>query len=298
MASNLTLPPVDPTHQNILTYMVIAGAAFYCINLLCYCYCLYNRNYPPLKAKNISLMGIVLFSSILFWLGISHSFGLFGWNGVWAYCDFLRVWAEYPFGVQLFVFILSYRLLILYRLLIQKKTVTIWWKLIVIAAFYIPLLTCYIVFDVTGHTAYTDPVFGCVSTMEWSIFSFAVIFAELIILLFLTVRLRNIKQSFHEYKETRYGFVFTILCYTVVTVIYFNQWNYTFAGRAIILSLLFVVLNFYFWVVLFRPFYDCMFHYEEALERFNTKMGLETEWVNTFIRTARETREVREEEIQ
>jgi heme/copper-type cytochrome/quinol oxidase subunit 4 len=209
--------------------------------------------------------------------------GLFGWEGAFKSCNTFRVWAEYPLGVQLFLFVLSYRLLLIHRLVVQGKEVTTLWKTLLILGVYVPLLGGYLALALTDQTAEFVQGVGCVAKLPWSIYSFSVVLLGLLVLVYLTFALRNIKKMFHEYRETRYGVIVSIGVYIIVSILYFMQLNYTFEGRVTILVLVGVLLNFYFWAVLFKPVYYCLFNKDKHLARFQVELGLEDEWAATYI---------------
>jgi hypothetical protein len=64
--------------------------------------------------------------------------------------------------------------------------------------------------------------------------------------------------------------------YVVVSTIFFTTYNREFVGQVVILALLCFTFNFYFWVVMFKPIYDSLFHREQALATFYDRIGTST----------------------
>ena len=83
---------------------------------------------------------------------------------------------------------------------------------------------------------------GCHSKLEWSIWVFSVIFVELVGLMYLTLRLRDIRKAFHEYREARHTLVWFIVTYLVIFVLYFTKWNRTTAGNLMVILLVLLTI--------------------------------------------------------
>jgi len=201
-----------------------------------------------------------------------------GWDGLFSYCFTFREYFEFPLGSHLFLFILCYRLLILYRLLVLQRPSSGLYRLAVVLAVYVPLLTVYVLLDLTGNSYRFDMShgLGCIPKLAWSIYGFSMIFLGLAALLYLNYSLKDTPASvaaFHEYSETKQGSIVFLVFYTVVSTLYFTGASLHFWGQAIILSVVYIVVNYYFWMVLFDPLTGCLFHHEETLHKFYEQIG-------------------------
>jgi len=269
----------EPIGQIATIFILLLTLLTFGMGSIALIYANYHRNYPPLKAKHIPFLTVAFIGSFLWYLGELHSNGVFGYsNALTELCTIIDVWIQFVFGVELFLAVLVLRLYSLYQVFVRHRAISDVKLMPPIIAFYLPVLAIalYATFAPIGWAFYYD--FGnayCSANFYFKLSLFIVGAIGLLVLGWLTFKLRDIRRGFNEFKELRIGFYFALLTIIVNTLVVLLDWNYHVWGKYLLVIVNLFMGNVYFWLVMYRPLYGCMFEREKCLQKFITDLNLE-----------------------
>ncbi|KAJ2868720.1 hypothetical protein GGI22_000696 [Coemansia erecta] len=248
------------------------------INTLMFAYAVWNRKYPPLKAKNMPLIS-VLYISMLFWfLGtIGTNFNLPGVFDFKSSCIVFASWFRVLLGVFLFIHINIFRLYTYLRIFRELKRMRP--RVYVIGALlYLATIMGYGIPITVLHNKLTVefiPELGtCMYGTVFIELSFAIVWIGWVAVVAVTVVARDINTSFNEYKEMVIIIILSSITITYETIAHnivrdyvLYRWSRTLSTFMEYLSsqsALFVLLG--------VPVYNCIFHRESYRRKFFEKM--------------------------
>ncbi|KAI8049907.1 hypothetical protein BDF22DRAFT_778249 [Syncephalis plumigaleata] len=223
-----------------------------------YAYIYYHRNYPPLKAKHVPIMGLFLISSFFWWLGMMHSNGVFGYSGGWSICSLWEVWMQFCLGASLTL-----------ALLIFDFTR--------FDTFSYCNSHCLSVHAVPGFATYVAQNGTCAVTLVYKCICFATAAIAAIVVLYFTWELRNVRRAFNEFRQLRYGCLALIFCVIWNSAIILLQYHWSAWGVYSMLILNVLTCTFFFWLVFFRPFYGHLFRREACMQDFLNSLTRDTD---------------------
>ncbi|KAI9596205.1 hypothetical protein BDF19DRAFT_412797 [Syncephalis fuscata] len=265
---------ISPTERALV---IAVSIGIFTVDFVAFSYIWYFRTYPPLKAKHIPLMGLCLLSSFLWWLGTMHANGLFGFQGVWSICSVWMasaiVWLQFCFGVMLLMAILIYRLYTLRNIFTGQRITSNRPSLAPILFYLIPVMSMGVVASVFPEISVAISDKGsCRFNTLYKAVCFSWVGLAAILLCYLSWSLRNIRKTFNEFKELRAGCMATISCLIWNAAILMLRYHTETWGFYLVLVMDIVTFNFFYWLVLAKPFYGHVFNREECLDKF--LMGL------------------------
>jgi len=188
------------------------------------------------------------------------------------------VWIQFVFGVELFLAVLVLRLYSLYQVFVRHWAISDVKFIPPVLVFYLPVVgvALFATFAPAGWAFYFDSDQQyCTANFYFKLSLFAVSAGGLLVLGWFTFKLQNIRRGFNEFKELRIGFYFALLTIVVNTAVVLLRWNYTLWGKYLLVALNLVMGNVYFWLVMYRPLYGCMFAREQCLQQFIMDLNLE-----------------------
>jgi len=212
-------------------------------------------------------------------LGELHSNGVFGYsNTLTMFCTVFDVWIQFVLGVELFLAVLILRLYSLYQVFVRHWAISDVKLAPPILAFYIPVIAVavFATFAPNGWAFYYDTANGyCSANFYFKLSLFLIGAVGLVGLGWLTFKLQHIRRGFNEFRELRIGFYFALLTIVINTVVVLLSLNYYRWGKYSLVVVNMVMGNVYFWLVMYRPLYGCMFERERCLQQFITDLNLE-----------------------
>jgi hypothetical protein len=107
-------------HLDTISFQVLMafGIASFLFDYCAIFFALYNRDYAPLKAKQLRLILFCLISCNCWWIGTLHANGILRQRESDVVCALFGVWLQILLGAQLFLIALSFRFWKLYRVFI------------------------------------------------------------------------------------------------------------------------------------------------------------------------------------
>ncbi|KAI7833611.1 hypothetical protein BX661DRAFT_177231 [Kickxella alabastrina] len=267
--------------------MIVIISMFYGIKFLAVLYMLWNRNYPPLKAKNLTIMTLVMVASVIWFVGDLQTNGHIPLaNTHLTNCKAFGIWGRLLFGVCLQNSLISLRAYILYRVFGRSLTSHS-------LALYIPYfmyLMCLVIFGVVMQILkpaitieYRPDIDLCSHANGFVVAMFSIIAATVIIGLAVHWKIRRIKSSFNENREmiVAYVIVLFVLLFTAILSATRRKYIRDVRLRIIFTSLSHFMTNSMWWLIMAVPLYKCAFDRERYLTQWISKLhkdGLQKEY--------------------
>ncbi|KAI8318343.1 hypothetical protein GQ54DRAFT_252527, partial [Martensiomyces pterosporus] len=249
----------------------------YGLTLLLLVYAWLNRTYRPIRAKNLVLVTFMYLMAVPWYLGSVVSNGLVELVGPWKFCKLWGVWFRVAPG-YMFVNFLFFRAYSLDRIFIQRKPCSGW-------RFYLPsiILTIIIIlFCIVSQVisdkktlVYVESIEVCHYVGPFRYVSAGIIWAILLVYAVQVVKIRNIKSSFNEFRESLIIFfiIFATILQLTLLVVFIAMNPYNKDIRLATVSFDFVAGNLMIWLVLVHPVYMCIFHGREYEKRWLRKLA-------------------------
>ncbi|RKP07137.1 hypothetical protein THASP1DRAFT_31048 [Thamnocephalis sphaerospora] len=267
--------PLSPTARRIV---LGACVGLFALKALAFGYAYHHRNYPPIKVKHITVMGISLLGSFFWWIGMMQANGFVGFDGIWRVCVFW-IWVQYCFGVVLCLAVLVFRLFTMEHVFVKQRPMSERPMLIPLLLYLVPVM-------LIGVTATAVPQYTSFYNLESRSCSFHMTFKIICFVFwgvvvgvfgYYTWALRNIRRSFNEFKELRVGFIVAFFITLLNLVLHLHSYYVQAWGLYAMVSANVFAYNIFFWTVLARPLYGhvfrreaCMLEFIAALTRDNT----------------------------
>ncbi|RKP10396.1 hypothetical protein THASP1DRAFT_27841 [Thamnocephalis sphaerospora] len=250
--------------------VLLAAAVVYGASLLALFVAYCNYRYPLIKAKHLPLLTIAQFGGILWYAGFLHASGMVPRMDSWMACNVWAIWAQFVFGAMLHVGVLIVRLYTLHRVFVQRQSTSLSNFAVVSLVLTVPVLGL-------GFFATIMPQYGvtyngvdkvCIISSIYAGAAYGLMGLALCALGWLTFQLRNIRQSFNEFKELRVAFIMVFIGFCTNGALVLTQTSSTTIGRYVLLSMNMIVGNTYFWLVIAGPLYNSLFRRQQALREF------------------------------
>ncbi|KAJ1892344.1 hypothetical protein LPJ66_006399 [Kickxella alabastrina] len=268
---------VDP-----LGYVDFAVVLFYIttllIGLIANIYIWFNRHYAPLKAKNIPLMTGIYFHCIFFFLGDVTLCGLVHVRGpVFGNCILMLVWFRSMLGnfsLGALLTIRSYKFYCVfcrnkpmqgYRRTLPYLVYILIIAIVGIISTLVPRRMTMVFLDSIEFCSVNENLVTTYCTMLWAVW---VAYTAMMWLL------RNVRSSFNEFKEMAVSLSLLILC-TVSNQALLYMVPHLPASlywRVVLVTIDQLTANYMWWLVMFKPLYNCLFYRNTYLEEWQQKM--------------------------
>ncbi|KAJ2716811.1 hypothetical protein H4R19_000417 [Coemansia spiralis] len=258
--------------------MIVIISTVYAIDLAAAGFALYNRGYPPLKCKSPIIMAAVVVCSILWFVGDIQANGLVPLAGtVLVNCRAFGLWVRILLGVGTVSMLIALRTYGLHRVFRQGLPFRGW-------GLYLPLLVYTVAMIVFGTVLqllpaektmfYVADVDRCRGTWPVKISIFAFLWVTWVAVAVLSWRIRRIKSSFNESRES------VIACLAVmVMLVFLSVLHYTkvlspmrAVFRVLATSIDHLVINAFWWAIMGVPLFNCMFRREKYLDAWLDKL--------------------------
>ncbi|ORX70867.1 hypothetical protein DL89DRAFT_315548 [Linderina pennispora] len=248
-------------------------------------YAIYNRNYLPIKSKNVWISAGMGLGMTMFCVSFNIISGMIGFEGALGMCRFWTTWMMTVFGLALFQSLINMRLIVYYRVFITQQTHS--YKQFTIRKFlrrYWPFFAMWLPMVITAIVAFILParltvelvvdhgLNACHNNFSFLYFIIAYIVAQDIVAWVLYFRMRSVAKAFNEFKLALGTIVLFTAFVVLITALMVSQALVYSWGRIFIAFSNAILLNSYFLLILCPPIYGHMFKREECMRRFMDEM--------------------------
>ncbi|KAJ1895129.1 hypothetical protein LPJ66_004775 [Kickxella alabastrina] len=267
--------------------MLIVISTIYSIDFVAVLYMLWNIKYPPLKAKNPTIMTLVMISSIVWFVGDLQTNGHVPLaNTPMTNCKAFGIWARLLSGVCLYNSLISLRAYGMYRVFYLHRP---YHGLGLYLPYFLYIL-CLIAFGVVAQvlspaisTVYVSGIDICSYTAGFKAAMFGFLGATVLIGAIALWKVRSIKSSFNESREMMLSYIIMVVALAfAITVSYIGpKYTLDVRLRIIFTSLSHFLANILWWLIMGVPMYKCLFDHERYLKQWISKLrkdGLQKEY--------------------
>ncbi|KAJ2158370.1 hypothetical protein GGF46_003818 [Coemansia sp. RSA 552] len=248
------------------------------LNTLLFLYVLWNRNYKPLKAKNIRLISVLYLSMMIWGLGtLGTDFNLKDMFDFPGSCLLFGLWFRILVGTFMFIFVHILRLYIYIRIFKRFQRVTLKVYVVATVIYLVFILSFGIPISILRSKltiVFAPQLSTCIYGTVFIELSFAIVWAGWLAILIITYSARNINTSFKEYREMLLivflgstSIVYQSVIHHIVQDFTVHRWT-----RVTSAFVEYVASQTSLVILLWTPVYNCMFHREEFQRRFFEKM--------------------------
>ncbi|KAJ1898967.1 hypothetical protein LPJ66_002411 [Kickxella alabastrina] len=267
--------------------MLIVISMIYSFNFLAVVYMLRNRNYAPIKSKNVIVMALIMAVSVVWFVGDLQSNAHVSVTGTpLTNCKAFGVWMRVIIGAGGMCSLTAFRAYGLYRVFYLHKPFhglglylpfAIYW----LCALAVGLTSQFIKPSMT--TEYIPELDMCTYRRNFltSLFTFLWVSGSMVAIAHWMIR--NIKSSFNEAHEMMATCAIMFVVLLISTIVnYINPMylvNYNL--RILITSTNHFASNSLWWLIMGKPIYKCMFDQNHYLHMWMHKLrkdGLQKEY--------------------
>ncbi|KAJ1958742.1 hypothetical protein EC988_000109 [Linderina pennispora] len=264
---------------------IICGGVFYGVTLLLLIYAIINRNYAPIRAKNVRLTILVYIGGSMWFVGDIATNGHIEMIGAWSKCKIWCLWFRVFFAYT-FSAAFAIRNYALYRVFVQHRPYRG-------LGFYTPIIGMFatlIAFCLTTQFISDEKTVKYVPEYEMCTYVWGfrgaclgLLWLIWFVVLYFVLRIRNIHSSFNERIES------IIICFLAFSTVLFTTLLHTIQPEYPLNAKLRVANTWYdfcmgnisMWVMLAYPCFNCMFNKEKFLQHWTRKLhadGLRKEY--------------------
>ncbi|ORX69449.1 hypothetical protein DL89DRAFT_267670 [Linderina pennispora] len=287
------------TYSGWDTAVVVFGAAMLAIDLVVMLYIVWNRKYPPIRAKNIPLL-VVLFVSLVIWYigSIATQLDVGNINSFSGSCILFAIWFRVLLGVFLFTFVNVFRLYTYIRIFRYRKPVKGW-------SYWIPVIIFLVIILAFGLTTtllheslgvfLIEGIDVCRYTIRFKEIAFGIVWFGWLAVILSTFLARNINTSFNEYYEMLAVCIITSIAIAYETIIQHILANYILFIWSRTTSALIEVIagQVTFFILVTTPVYNCLVNREGYQKAFFEKMhndGMTARYLSSIESSSSTTR--------
>ncbi|KAJ2786034.1 hypothetical protein GGI15_001742 [Coemansia interrupta] len=269
---------LDPVGYVDLSTIVILSS-MYAIEFIALCYQLHNRNYPPLKVKNVPVMFSLYLGAVCWLMGDIFTGGLvhLGQSPVLRACKFTLIWCRACMGAFYVTLMFALRCYSLYHVFHRGKAFKGRTALLSTAGTVLAIILFGIISTLvpTSMTTYYEDILDiCYTTRNYIISVLLVIWSIWGYVAIMSWRMRNIPFCFNERIEIASTFfvilvisVFNTVCLLVIPVYPASR-----AWRNILLYINHVGASTVYWIVMWEPTINCISNREVYLNWWISKL--------------------------
>ncbi|KAJ2741330.1 hypothetical protein GGI20_005261 [Coemansia sp. BCRC 34301] len=268
---------LDPRQSGDLI-MVMAISALYFLQLIAVAFMLWNRSYPPIKAKNPGLMACVFVSSVMWFTGDIQANGHAPLrNTPLENCKAFGVWVRVLLGVCGMSALIGLRSYGLHRVFCRGRAYRG-------LAFYVPFLIASALMLVYGIVLqilpadvtirYSAPGDLCLYNDKYKASLYALLWVTWIAIAVLNWRTRGIKSSFNEAREilSACAIVFGVLTFMTVLSYTFARYPLRLGLRIVATSLDQFAAQAVWWLMMAVPLFKCLTDRQRYLKEWVFKL--------------------------
>ncbi|KAJ2790929.1 hypothetical protein H4R21_006412, partial [Coemansia helicoidea] len=264
----LHLDPVS--HVDMSTIIVLS--LMYLIEFVALCYQLRNRNYMPLKVKNVPIMFSLFFGAVGWLAGDILSGGLVHLrpSPVLQNCTFTVIWLRVCIGAYYVTSVFALRCFSLYYVFYtgkayKGKVVLITFGVVVVSILLFGLISTVIPSSMTIQ--YNDILDMCYYDKGYVAAVIVIIWCIWLYTAYMNWRMRNIAFCFNERAEivTLFAIMLMVVVMNTLCLFAVNVYPASLGWRTALLYVNHVGASTGYWIVMFEPTYNCLFNREEYL---------------------------------
>ncbi|KAI7833610.1 hypothetical protein BX661DRAFT_196139 [Kickxella alabastrina] len=267
--------------------MLVIFTTIYSFDLVAVIYMLWNRKYPPLKAKNVPVITLVMMFSFVWFVGDLQANGHLPLaNTPLTNCKAFGMWMRVILGVCGVFSLIGLRSYGLYRVFFLYKPYhslglylpfAIYWVCVLIAG----TISQTIRPDIT--TQYVSNLDICQYHKSFQTTLYAFLWVTVALVMFIHWKIRNIKSSFNESREATITSIIVAFVVTFATVMRYVLPKYPLDIRLRITNtaLNHITTNAVWWLIMGVPLYNCLFNRQKYLNHWILKLredGLQKEY--------------------
>lgn len=257
------------------------------VSYILVCLGFYFRAYAPLKAKQMPILLLALISAT-FWAGGNMQQIGFLKGPLFDYCVLWSVWFQLVLGFNLFLSILTLRMLRLHFILVRAElpTGTRFW--LIQALLFLPVLIMGIIPTIFPDRFVTSvPLIllngdnVCSFTSVYYRFGmYACSVLQIILLVFLNISVRRVNKAFNEHSDSRVCLTGAIVVLLINVILVVTGIQKTAIGQIFGFGSQAIGVNYFFISMLGPPVYGLLFKREEYLTDWNEKLREPTSYRN------------------
>ncbi|KAJ2910312.1 hypothetical protein GGI21_000999 [Coemansia aciculifera] len=268
---------LDPRQAADLIMVIVISCAYF-IQLLAVIYMLWNRAYPPIKAKNPGLMTCVFVSSIMWFTGDIQANGHAPLKGTpLQNCKAFGVWVRVLLGVCGMSALIGLRSYGLYRVFCRNLAYRG-------LGFYIPFIIASAFMVIYGIVLQALPdnltivYMGladlCYYNDKYKASLYALLWVTWVIIAALNWCTRNIKSSFNETRELLLACIMVFSVLTFMTVLSYTHARYpvSLTPRILATSLDQFAATTVWWLMMAVPLFKCLTDRQRYLKEWIYKL--------------------------
>ncbi|KAI7833624.1 hypothetical protein BX661DRAFT_177244 [Kickxella alabastrina] len=263
---------LDPVGYIDLSTIIVISTKYF-LEFFVFCFMLYNRNYPPLKVKNVPIMFSLYFGGFTWFLGDIFTGGLvhlYG-NPVLTSCRFTVIWCRACLGAFYITSLFGLRTYALYHVFVKGKAFKgpvfiIGFSVTVSSILLFAIISTVLPEDMT---AIYEPLLDvCFPNKNFIIATLVIIWMIWTFVAAMTWGIRHVTFSFSEHVEilSSFSILFIISAMNTVCLFVINIYTASLVWRNLLVYTNHVGASVAFWVVMGVPTYNCMFNREEYLQ--------------------------------
>ncbi|KAJ2883451.1 hypothetical protein H4R27_002756 [Coemansia aciculifera] len=268
---------LDPRGAADMTMVIVISVAYF-IQLVAVLFMVWNRNYPPIRAKNPILMAFVFIASIFWFAGNLQVNGHVPLKGTpLTQCKAIGVWMHILMGVCAVSSLIGFRSFGLYQIFCRNRP----YRGPALLISVIVTVTCMLVFGIITEAlpdslsvTYSEKSDYCGFAFGYRISMFALIWVTWIIVAVLNWRIRHIKSSFNESREITVACIIVFGVLTFMTVLSVAQPKYLSysALRIAATTLNHFAAGTIWWLMMAVPLYKCLTDRQAYLKQWIYKL--------------------------
>ncbi|PIA15250.1 hypothetical protein COEREDRAFT_9631 [Coemansia reversa NRRL 1564] len=263
---------LDPIGYVDLSTIIVLGT-MYAVEFIALCYQLYNRDYPPLKAKNVPVMFSLYFGGVAWFCGDVFTSGLvhLRHNSVLQSCRFTAVCLRVCAGAFYVSSGFALRCYSLYHVFYKGKAYR---GKTALLTFGLPILTI-VIFGVisllvpeTMTLRYEEIMDLCYFNKGYVCIVLSVIWIIWAYTAYMSWKMRKIPFCFNEKIEitTSYVILFIVVIMNTVCILVIPVYAASLGWRTALLYTNHVGASVGYWIIMFECTYNCIFHREDYLQ--------------------------------
>ncbi|KAJ1960536.1 hypothetical protein GGI12_003745 [Dipsacomyces acuminosporus] len=263
---------LDPIGYVDLSTIVVISS-IYSIEFIALCYQFWNRKYPPLKVKNIPLMVSLFVFAILWFLGDIFTGGLVHLypSPLLRSCKATIIWFRACLGAYSVTSMFTLRIYSLYRVFylnkpFKGKVVYVSFAATFASIILFAIISTFVPSKLT--TRYEKTLDMCFTTTHYIVAVLVVIWSIWLFAGYMSWKMRNIAFNFNEKVEMLSVFILLFIVSTMNTVclLVIRIYPAYLAWRTSLLYVNHACASIGYWIIMWEPTYQCLFHRNEYLQ--------------------------------
>ncbi|KAJ2777227.1 hypothetical protein H4R18_005256 [Coemansia javaensis] len=253
-------------------------AIVYGFDLVAAGYAVHNIKYPPIRCKSPLLMMGVLFCAVLWFVGDIQTNGHVPLHYTpLVNCKAFGVWVRIVFGVMAMSALVAARAYGLYRVFRLGRPFRGWGLFVPLAGFTLCTIAYGAVVQAVSPKltiVFWAPLDICLYSAGFKASIFAVLWLVWTCVAVLSWKIRDIKSSFNEARESAIGCMAVFVVLILTTAIHYGQPHFAMYVVLRVVTTVFdhAAVNVFWWSVMGVPLFNCAFRRDRYLAEWMAKL--------------------------